>query len=79
MKTALGREIGQAFVSHFAMQCGFCTAGFAVSFYHLLQARETISDADIEEVLGGHICRCTGYLDILTAAKYLRDAIRTRA
>lgn len=79
MKTALGREIGQAFVSHFAMQCGFCTAGFAVSLYHLLQARETISDADIEEVLGGHICRCTGYLDILTAAKYLRDAIRTRA
>ena len=71
MKTELGREIGQSFVRHFAMQCGFCTAGFAVSLYHLLQQPETICDADLQEALGGHLCRCTGYLDILEAARHL--------
>ncbi len=72
MKTALGQDIGQTFVTHFAMQCGFCTAGFAVSLYHLLQQSEPISDADLQKVLSGHICRCTGYLDILEAARHLR-------
>ncbi len=79
MQTPLGQEIGQAFVTHFAMQCGFCTAGFAISLYHLLQdAQEAISDADLQETLGGHICRCTGYLDIVEAAEHLRTSYQSR-
>ena len=66
--------IGQAFVEQFAMQCGFCTAGFALSLYHLLEGTpEPITDRDIQETLGGHICRCTGYVSIVEAAKRLRD------
>lgn len=79
MKTPLGREIGEAFVTHFAMQCGFCTAGFVISLYHLLQDDHVaISDADLQETLGGHICRCIGYLDILEAAQHLRASRQPR-
>ncbi len=77
--TPLGRCIGEAFVTHFAMQCGFCTAGFAISLYHLLQDDEKMtSEADLQETLGGHICRCTGYLDILEAAQHLRTSCQSR-
>ena len=74
MQTERGKMIGQAFVEQFAMQCGFCTAGFALSLYHLLEnAPEPITDGDIQETLGGHICRCTGYVSIVEAAQRLRD------
>ena len=74
MQTDLGKTVGQAFVEHFAMQCGFCTAGFALSLHHLLEtAPEPITDQDIQDTLGGHICRCTGYVSIVEAAKRLRD------
>ena len=74
MQTELGKTIGQAFVEQFAMQCGFCTAGIALSLYHLLEsAPEPITDGDIHETLGGHICRCTGYVSIVEAAQRLRD------
>ena len=74
MQTERGKTIGQTFVEQFAMQCGFCTAGFALSLYHLLEnAPEPITDRDIHETLGGHICRCTGYVSIVEAAERLRD------
>ncbi len=74
MQTECGKTIGQAFVEQFAMQCGFCTAGIALSLYHLLErAPEPITDGDIYETLGGHICRCTGYVSIVEAAQRLRD------
>ena len=74
MQTERGKTIGRVFVEQFAMQCGFCTAGSALSLYHLLEnAPEPITDGDIHETLGGHICRCTGYVSIVEAAKRLRD------
>ena len=73
MQTERGHDIGRTFVEHFAMQCGFCTAGFAVSLYHLLQnASSPVSEAALRHTLGGHICRCTGYVDILEAARQLQ-------
>lgn len=78
MKTELGREIGRVFVEHFAMQCGFCTAGFAVSLYHLFHAASgPVGDQELRDTLGGHICRCTGYLDILEATRQLQEANST--
>jgi aerobic-type carbon monoxide dehydrogenase small subunit (CoxS/CutS family) len=73
MKTELGKEIRHAFLENFAMQCGFCTAGFAVSLYQLFQeASGTVSDQQLRDILSGHICRCTGYLDILEAARQIQ-------
>ncbi|GIL49662.1 hypothetical protein Vafri_5944 [Volvox africanus] len=51
-------------------QCGFCTPGFVMSMYSLLRSCETPpSEEDIEDALGGNLCRCTGYRPILDAFK----------
>lgn len=80
MKTEFGKEIRQAFLENFGMQCGFCTAGFAVSLFQLLQeASGTVGDQQLRDVLSGHICRCTGYLDILEAAKQIQRTAKANA
>ncbi|PNW76169.1 hypothetical protein CHLRE_12g545101v5 [Chlamydomonas reinhardtii] len=51
-------------------QCGFCTPGFVMSMYSLLRSStEPPSEDDIEDALGGNLCRCTGYRPILDAFK----------
>ena len=58
----------QAFIAHFAFQCGYCTAGFLNEGQVLLERLQSapIPRADLErtilEALDGHICRCTGYV-----------------
>ena len=80
MKTELGKEISRAFLENFAMQCGFCTAGFAVSLYQLFrEAGGEVSDEEMRETLRGNICRCTGYLDILKAARQLQQTAAAAA
>ncbi len=59
----------QSFAQHHALQCGFCTPGVLMSMHALLQSTPRPSDAAIREVLGGHLCRCTGYAAIVEAVK----------
>jgi carbon-monoxide dehydrogenase small subunit len=59
--------IQQAFLEEHGLQCGFCTPGFLMSVHELLQENPSPSDAEIKDVLGGQICRCTGYQSILRA------------
>ena len=58
----------ECFREHFALQCGFCTAGILVSLSALLRDEPAASEARIREVLSGHLCRCTGYVAIMKAA-----------
>ncbi|PTT89711.1 ferredoxin [Pelomonas sp. HMWF004] len=59
--------IQQAFLDHFAFQCGYCTPGFVMATEMLIErlhtqpVRRDQLDAAIEEAVGQHICRCTGY------------------
>ena len=65
--------VQQAFWEKHGMQCGFCTPGIVMSLVELLEReRDPGSDA-IAEVLGGHLCRCTGYVKIREAAE---EAVR---
>jgi len=57
-----------AFRRHHALQCGFCTAGILMSLEAFLTARPDPSRRELEEVVGGHLCRCTGYAPIIAAA-----------
>jgi 2-furoyl-CoA dehydrogenase 2Fe-2S iron sulfur subunit len=57
----------QAFRKHHALQCGFCTPGILMSFTDFLHRNPQPSEADVIEVLSGHICRCTGYAGIIAA------------
>jgi 2-furoyl-CoA dehydrogenase 2Fe-2S iron sulfur subunit len=57
----------QAFQNNHALQCGFCTPGILMSFTDFLRRNPDPSEAEVVEVLGGHLCRCTGYAGIVAA------------
>lgn len=57
-----------AFRRHHALQCGFCTAGILISLEAFLREVPDPSERALREVVGGHLCRCTGYTPIITAA-----------
>ena len=57
----------QAFVEQGAIQCGFCTPGFIMSAKALLDRNPHPTDEEIKEGIGNHICRCTGYVQIIEA------------
>jgi carbon-monoxide dehydrogenase small subunit len=56
-----------AFHHYYGSQCGFCTPGMIVAAYALLERNPRPSRPEIQGALGGHICRCTGYVKILEA------------
>jgi aerobic-type carbon monoxide dehydrogenase small subunit (CoxS/CutS family) len=60
--------VQQAMMEEHALQCGFCTPGFVVLLWDLLEKKPDATGADIRDQLGGNICRCTGYQNILNAA-----------
>ena len=66
----LGR-VQEAFRSHHALQCGFCTPGFLMTITDMLRHHPLESDAEIREALSGNICRCTGYEHIVNAVREL--------
>jgi 2-furoyl-CoA dehydrogenase 2Fe-2S iron sulfur subunit len=57
----------QAFQNNHALQCGFCTPGILMSFADFLARQPHPSEAEIVDVLSGHLCRCTGYAGIVSA------------
>jgi 2-furoyl-CoA dehydrogenase 2Fe-2S iron sulfur subunit len=59
----------QAFRDNHALQCGFCTPGILMSFTDYLARNPHPSEAEIRDVLSGHLCRCTGYAGIVAAIK----------
>jgi 2-furoyl-CoA dehydrogenase 2Fe-2S iron sulfur subunit len=58
----------EAFRTHHGLQCGFCTAGILMSLDALLRDTPRPTDAEVREMLSGHLCRCTGYAAIVRAA-----------
>jgi aerobic carbon-monoxide dehydrogenase small subunit len=61
--------IQQAFVDQAAIQCGYCTPGFVLTTKSLLADNPRPTRAEIEDYLGGNLCRCTGYWNILAAVE----------
>jgi 2-furoyl-CoA dehydrogenase 2Fe-2S iron sulfur subunit len=66
----------EAFRRHHALQCGFCTAGILMSATDFLSRHPDPSEAEVRDMLSGHICRCTGYYPIVTAILDAARAIR---
>jgi 2-furoyl-CoA dehydrogenase 2Fe-2S iron sulfur subunit len=65
-----------AFRRHHALQCGFCTAGILMSLDALFARRADADEAEIRDVLTGHLCRCTGYAPIVKAALEAAEELR---
>lgn len=59
-----------------ALQCGFCTPGILVSLTHLLETSPAADDTELKSCLTGHLCRCTGYRNIVSAASNAMDEAR---
>ncbi|HEX5019838.1 MAG TPA: (2Fe-2S)-binding protein [Candidatus Binatia bacterium] len=61
--------IQEAFVKHYAFQCGYCTPGMVMTSHALLQANPDPSEGEIRKALAGNLCMCTGYVQIVEAVK----------
>ena len=71
--------IQRAFREHFALQCGFCTPGIVMSLADYLATSTVVDEAEIRDVVAGHLCRCTGYAPIVAAAlAAAREILATR-
>jgi carbon-monoxide dehydrogenase small subunit len=57
----------QEFISHDALQCGFCTPGMLMSARALLDRNPDPDENEIKEAIAGNFCRCTGYIPIIKA------------
>jgi aerobic carbon-monoxide dehydrogenase small subunit len=68
--------VQQAFHEAHGMQCGFCTPGFVMSVVALLERDPEASDEELMDALSGNLCRCTGYANIIEAAKIARERMR---
>src|SRR5580765_8176772 len=68
----VGRAVQNAWVEKDVVQCGYCQSGQIMSAVALLKATTKPTDANIEESMGGNLCRCATYVRI-------REAIKTAA
>jgi len=68
-------RIASAFASHGALQCGFCTPGIVMRTVALLDRPEPVTRDQASRHLGGHLCRCTGYIKILDAVEDLANGV----
>src|SRR3989442_493407 len=59
--------IQQAFHDKHALQCGFCTPGFLMSAFELLDANPDPTEDEVRGWLSGNLCRCTAYQNIVDA------------
>ncbi len=57
----------QAFSTHHALQCGYCTPGMLMSAKHLLDHNPEPTEHEVKKAIQGNICRCTGYWNIVDA------------
>lgn len=67
--------VQEAFVEKGAVQCGFCIPGFVVAGENLLRQNPEANKEEIIEAFSGHLCRCTGYVQIVEAMEEAKRKI----
>ena len=68
--------IQQAFWDHHGLQCGYCTPGMLITAYELLTRNPDPSEAEVRQAIAGNLCRCTGYVHIVTSIVAAAQAMR---
>jgi carbon-monoxide dehydrogenase small subunit len=58
-----------SFCETHGLQCGYCTSGMLIAAQALLDATPSPSEAQIRDAIGGNLCRCTGYQQIVEAVQ----------
>ena len=59
----------RAFVEEAAVQCGFCTPGIIMSAVEIVGSGKQYTREELRKLISGHLCRCTGYQNILNAVE----------
>ena len=62
--------IQDGFWQEHGLQCGYCTPGMMMTSYALLQKNPHATEGEIRQAISGNLCRCTGYVNIVTAVQY---------
>ena len=68
--------VQRAFRECHGLQCGFCTPGFLLLTTELLARSPEPGDDEIAEALGGNLCRCTGYVNIVRSVRRASELAR---
>jgi carbon-monoxide dehydrogenase small subunit len=71
--------VQEAFRECHALQCGFCTPGFLMTIAAGLDARDPaaqITEEEVDDLVGGNLCRCTGYANIKQAVRHAAATMR---
>jgi carbon-monoxide dehydrogenase small subunit len=71
----LAKRLQMRFIESNALQCGFCTPGFLITLYALIQERPLCSEDEIKTAVEGNLCRCGAYLEITKAALEARHRV----
>ncbi len=66
----------EAFIEHFAVQCGYCTPGMILMAKALLDENPNATEDEIREGLVGNLCRCTGYVKIVEAIMAAKEKMK---
>ncbi len=70
--------IQQGFWENHGLQCGFCTPGFLLSAYELLERNPDPTEQEVRMGLSGNMCRCTGYQGIIKSVLAAAEKMRTK-
>ena len=68
--------IQDAFWEAHGLQCGFCTPGFLMTLVPFLEENPDPTEIEIREAISGNLCRCTGYQNIVEAARLAAEKMR---
>ncbi len=68
-----------AFCEAHGLQCGYCTPGMIVASHALLESNPAPTEAEIRDAIGGNLCRCTGYQQIVHAVQLAAENIANGA
>jgi len=71
--------VQRAFHENHALQCGFCTPGMIMAVRDLLKENPNPSEDEVREGIEGNLCRCTGYQNIVKAARAAAGAAEVTA
>ncbi len=68
--------VQEAFIEEGALQCGYCTSGMVLAAVALLGKTPDPTHAQIVSGMDGHLCRCNGYVKIVSAVRRAAETMR---
>ncbi len=63
-------DVQKEFIKQAAVQCGFCTPGFILKAVEIVGENKPYTRDEIKKLIAGNLCRCTGYMNIVTAIEH---------